>query len=226
MKRLFTMAGVVSVLVAASAILVLTAGPSQASWAGDRCSPSHYLDSIFQRKTSQSYAAAALHEGYEWGGGCWNNNDRDDTPSAPDSGGEGPDCSGFVFKTWELVYSSGASGGEYWDRMENVHGPYASYDYHSPVSSDPFHAISKSHTTMVYMDAFAKDGHVAMLASKASGSSNSDYVYEAYSDVSGVGLNLRGYRGISGYSGTRREGWTADCYPNCAMPQQPNVVIA
>ena len=44
----------------------------------------------------------AVGEGYEWGGGCWNDNNRDDTPGQPDSNGEGPDCSGFVFKTWEL----------------------------------------------------------------------------------------------------------------------------
>jgi hypothetical protein len=31
---------------------------------------------------------------------CLNNNDRDDTPNAPDSNGEGPDCSGLVFKSW------------------------------------------------------------------------------------------------------------------------------
>jgi hypothetical protein len=52
------------------------------------------------------------------GGGCWNNNNRDDQPGDPHevitTFGEGPDCSGPVFKTWELANdSSGADRGFY-----------------------------------------------------------------------------------------------------------------
>jgi hypothetical protein len=211
------------VLATAGAIVVATAGASHASWVSSHCSPSHSSDSIFQRKTSQSYAAVAVGEGYEWGGGCWNDNDKDDTPGAPDSNGEGPDCSGLVFKTWELKNSYGVSGGEYWDKLENVHGPYSSDDFHSASSSAPFSNVSKS--SMQYMDAFAKNGHVALLSSQDSGSSHLDYVYEAYTDASGVLLDKEDYRGDGAYTGVKREGWTADCYPNCGLASDGPVVL-
>jgi hypothetical protein len=115
----------------------------------------------------------------------------------------------------------GGSGGEWYSKMEDIHGPYSSYDFHSPVSSDPFSTVSKS--SMQYMDAFAKNGHVALLASKSTGSSNVDYVYEAYSDSDGVLLDERSYVGDSNYSGAKREGWTADCYPNCGTDQATDV---
>ena len=48
--------------------------------------------------------ARARHEGYQWAGGCWNDNDRDDSPGDPRedpyTGGEGGDCSGFTFQVW------------------------------------------------------------------------------------------------------------------------------
>jgi hypothetical protein len=225
MKRIrvaFTVAGL---LVGATALLVAAAGASQASWVGSHCSPSHSSDSIFQRKTSQSYAAVAVGEGYEWGGGCWNDNDRDDTPGAPDSGGEGPDCSGFTFKTWELKNSYGTSGGEYWDKLENIHGPYVAADFHSTASSDPFHNITKSDTSMQYMDAFASTTHVAMKSSTSDSSSNSDYVYEAKADSSGTGLFYEGYMGSSSYTAAAREGWTADCYPNCGFAHETAILL-
>ena len=223
MRRFATIMSATAVVLGASVFVVLTASASRASWVGTNCSPYHFSDSIFQRKTSQSYAAVAVGEGYEWGGGCWNDNNRDDTPGAPDSGGEGPDCSGLVFKTWELKNSYGMSGGEYWDKLENIHGPYVSDDFHSPTASDPFSSVAKA--SMQYMDAFGKNGHVALLASKSSGSSNTDYVYEAYSDDAGVLLDIRAYLGDGAYSGAKREGWTADCYPNCGLASADELVL-
>ena len=73
---------------------------------------------------ARTYAGYAAREGYEWGGGCWNDNNVDDTPGQPDSEGEGPDCSGLVFKSWELKPTRGANGGMWWNKRENIHGPY------------------------------------------------------------------------------------------------------
>ena len=56
----------------------------------------------------------------------------------PDSNGEGPDCSGLVFKTWELRNTANDGGFTYDQAMQNIHGVYTSYDFHSPVASDPF----------------------------------------------------------------------------------------
>ena len=60
--------------------------------------------SSITRDGSAAVALRGRHEGYQWGGGCWNDNDRDDSPGDPHenpaTGGEGGDCSGFTFKVW------------------------------------------------------------------------------------------------------------------------------
>ena len=54
------------------------------------------------RDGSITVALRARYEGYQWAGGCWNDNDVDDSPGDPtedpNTGGEGGDCSGFTFK--------------------------------------------------------------------------------------------------------------------------------
>ncbi len=55
------------------------------------------------RGGQMNYAIVAAWDGYQWGGGCWNNDDHDAAPNDPPqqfTGGEGGDCSGFTFKTW------------------------------------------------------------------------------------------------------------------------------
>ena len=60
--------------------------------------------SYITRDGSATVALRARYEGYQWAGGCWNDNDRDDSPNDPKedpaTGGEGGDCSGFTFKVW------------------------------------------------------------------------------------------------------------------------------
>src|SRR5438046_9766645 len=55
----------------------------------------------YTRDQAASYALAGSREGYQWGGGCWNNDNIDNSPNDPPedpyTGGEGPDCSGFTF---------------------------------------------------------------------------------------------------------------------------------
>jgi hypothetical protein len=195
----------------------LTAGPSVASFVSNNCSPNHYLDNHHRRKDALAYAVVAKGEGYEWGGGCWNDNNRDDTPDAPDSSGEGPDCSGLVFKSWELRWP-GDNGYTWYDKLENIHGPYQTYDYRSPGSSDPFVRLpDKSRNTTMYMDAFAKNGHVGLLSNRVSPSSNTDYIIEARGDSYGTGEWLESYRYNSNYVAVKRRNWTPDCYPNCQM---------
>jgi hypothetical protein len=196
--------------------LVAVGTPAEASWVSRNCYSDSHSDTYYKRSEARAYAAVADNEGYEWGGGCWNNNNVDDTPGAPDSSGEGPDCSGLVFKSWELRNSVGASGFTWWSRFQNIHGPYSSYDYYSPASSDPFHRISKSRSATAIMDAFARQGHVGLLYSTNNPSSNTDWIIEAANDRSGTDVNERGYRYDSAYVAVKREGWTPECYPNCA----------
>ncbi len=197
-------------------VLVTLAAPAEATWVGRKCFSDNHSNTYYKRSQARSYAAVADNEGYEWGGGCWNNNNIDDTPGAPDSSGEGPDCSGLVFKSWELRNSVGASGFTWWNKFQNIHGPYSSYDYYSPASSDPFHRIRKARSATAIMDAFARQGHVGMLYSTHNPSSNTDWIIEAANDRSGTDVNERGYRYDSAYVAVKREGWTPECYPNCA----------
>ena len=56
---------------------------------------------VFTRHGSTAVAIHARYEGYQWAGGCWNDNNVDDSPNDPtenpNTGGEGGDCSGFTF---------------------------------------------------------------------------------------------------------------------------------
>lgn len=222
MKRILMVAGLLCLLVGGFA------RPSEATWTSDNCASSSATDSYVRRIEAQAYATVATGEGYEWGGGCWNDDNVDDTPGAPDSSGEGPDCSGLVFKTWELKNSAGARGFTYYGRLMNIHGPYSSYSYHSPVLGWPFYRLTnKDRTTTLYMDAFAKDGHVGMLWTTTYPSYNSDYIIEALGDSVGTGINIETYRFDSRYAAIRRVGWTADCYPRCgpAMARSHVVVV-
>jgi hypothetical protein len=213
-------------LSAAAASAVLPAVAAQASWVSQHCFTHHALDGIFKRADARAYADVADGEGYEYGGGCWNDNDQDDSPGAPDSNGEGPDCSGLVFKAWELKPTRGADGGMWWSRFENAHGPYASGAFHSPGAGDPFHKLGdKRRITTAYMDAFAKNGHIGLIETNTGTSSGNDYINEARCDACGTDLFIETYRFNADYAAVRREGWTADCSPQCQMRMTPNVVV-
>lgn len=211
MRRLFVLA------IATAVFVELFARPSAASWVGSNCSVDNKAVSAITRNAARAYAHVAAKEGYEWGGGCWNDNDRDDTPNAPDSGGEGPDCSGLVFKSWHLRLAWGATGFWWWNRRQNIHGYYGSSTFHAPGSDLPFYKLSnKYRSTTIFMDAFAKDGHVGMLDTSANPSSGTDWIVEAKGDSAGTGVFIEDYRYDSAYVAVRRRGWaTQTCTGSC-----------
>ncbi len=220
------MAGVLLASVVIPATIVIPAPPAHASWVSDHCYTNNASDSNYRRKDAKAYVDIAIGEGYEWGGGCWNDNDKDDTPNKPDSGGEGPDCSGLVFKAWELKNSVGTDGFQFWDKMQNIHGPYTSASFHAPASGWPFYKLpDKKTTTTMYMDAFAKDGHIALLYGGTESASGTDPVAEARGDDWGVGIWDEGYRGDSDYVGVRRYDWTPDCWPGCKIGLRAPVIV-
>ena len=215
MKRLMASIGLV---IAMGTVITVSAPPepSFATWVGTNCHNSQADTAHVRRKDAQAYAEAARHEGYEWGGGCWNDNNRDDTPNAPDSSGEGPDCSGLVFKSWQLRNTDGDTGSTWYDKFMNIHGKYVAASYKYPGSSYPFVKLpDKKRTTTQYMDAFASDTHVAMLWTGAPPGDNTDYVVEALGDAYGTNVFLESYRYDSRYVAARRKNWTPDCYPRC-----------
>lgn len=189
------------------------------TWSDANCSGTSYTISAWKRSQAKSYAQQGNYEGYEWGGGCYKLNDRDDTPGAPDSGGEGADCSGFTFKSWALRPTIGASGFMYHPHQRNVHGPYSTYDFYSPCSTCPFKALSsKSYSATTYMDAFVYreggGGHIGMIYSEGSG--GTDLIVEAKSDDLGTRIAWMDYRSQSAYKAIARKSWTPECYPQCS----------
>ena len=186
-----------------------SAGAYHTRFVAEHC---HFNDPIamdsFTRDGSTTIALRARHEGYQWGGGCWNNNDADDSPGDPTSdpatGGEGPDCSGLTFTAWResLVTSNAKAYG--WGRLRYVHGPYTSGAFKRGEGA-PNTTVSKS--ALIRMDALASDGHIGLLY--AANPDGSDQIVEAKGEAYGTNIWTRTYRGTTSYSGVRRTGWSS-----------------
>jgi hypothetical protein len=216
----------ICLLLASATFVVLSAGPSRASWVSDHCKDNDYVIDRLKRSEARAYAGPANREGYQWGGGCWIDDNVDPTPNDPPAQytyGEGPDCSGLAFKTWALRLTEGAEGFRHYDYLEYVHGPYSTADLHAPVKDDPFFLLpDKARTTTVYMDLFARNdgtsGHVGLLWTDAYPSANTDYIIEAKGESYGTHIYEEGFRYDSRYVAVRRGAWTPDCYPSCSGP--------
>jgi hypothetical protein len=197
-------------------ILLLTAIPALATWAGDNCNGTGNQVNVWKRSQAKNYVQLANHEGYEWGGGCYRLNNRDDTPNAPDSGGEGNDCSGFTFRAWALKVD-GSAGYKFWEMEKDIHGPSSTGSYYDPQPDWQFRNINKSYFATEYMDAFAyrsgDEGHIGLIYNEGNG--GSDYIIHAKSDAEGTTITYEDYRSSSAFRGVARKGWTPECFPRC-----------
>src|SRR2546423_2413980 len=101
-------------------VFLLASVAHAATWASNNCDGDSQSIPGWKRSQAQSYAQKADHEGYEWGGGCYKLNDRDDTPGEPDSGGGGAGRSGPLFRASALPDTHGAR-------------PYPLFDYAQPL---------------------------------------------------------------------------------------------
>ena len=141
-------------------------------------------------------------------GGCWNDNDRDDSPNDPKedpaTGGEGGDCSGFTFKVWRESLDQSDSGFQQWGMLRNVHGPYTAAAFKAGAGA-PNITVSKS--VLTKMDALASDGHIGLIY--ATNPDGTDQIIEAKGEDYGTNIWTRTYRGSSSYTGVRRTGWSA-----------------
>jgi hypothetical protein len=186
-----------------------TAGAYHTRFVADNCNgASPTPTSYITRDGSAAVALRARHEGYQWGGGCWNDNDRDDSPGDPTenpyTGGEGPDCSGFTFKVWRESESTSNAGFYQWGMLRNVHGPYVADSFKNGAGA-PNITVSKS--ALIKMDALASSGHIGMIYAK--NADGTDQVIEAKGEAYGTNIWTRTYRGDSSYGGVRRTGWSS-----------------
>ena len=163
--------------------------------------------SSITRDGSAAVALRARHEGYQWAGGCWNDNDRDDSPGDPRedpyTGGEGGDCSGLTFKVWREPLDTTDAGFHQWGLLRFVHGPYTAAAFKSGAGA-PNVTVPKS--SLVKMDALASDGHIGLIY--AVNPDGTDQIIEAKGEAYGTDIWTRTYRGSSSYSGVRRVGWS------------------
>jgi hypothetical protein len=185
-----------------------TAGAYHTRFVADNCNfatptPTSYIT----RDGSATVALRARHEGYQWAGGCWNDNDRDDSPGDPhqdpSTGGEGGDCSGFTFKVWREALDTGDASFHQWGMLRFVHGPYTAAGFKAG-SGSPNVVASKS--ALIKMDALASDGHIGLIY--AVNPDGTDQIIEAKGESYGTNIWTRTYRGNSSYSGVRRTGWS------------------
>ena len=160
------------------------------------------------RDGSTTVALRARYEGYQWAGGCWNDNDRDDSPGDPtedpNTGGEGGDCSGFTFKVWRESTNQSDAGFYQWNMLRYVHGPYTAAGFKGGIGA-PNVTLSKS--AAIRMDAFASSSHIGMIYAK--NANGTDEIIEAKGEAYGTNIWTRTYRGDSSYSGVRRSGWSS-----------------
>lgn len=184
------------------------AGAYHTHFVADNCNAaSPTPTSYITRDGSAAVALRARYEGYQWGGGCWNDDDRDNSPNDPTedpaTGGEGPDCSGFTFKVWRESESTSNADFFQWGLLRNVHGPYRAVDFKNGVGA-PNTTLSKS--AAIKMDAFASQSHIGMIYAK--NADGTDQIIEAKGEAYGTNIWTRTYRGDSSYSGVRRTGWS------------------
>ena len=163
--------------------------------------------SSITREGSAAVALRARYEGYQWAGGCWNDNDRDDSPGDPRedpyTGGEGGDCSGLTFKVWREPLDTTDAGFHQWGLLRFVHGPYTAAAFKAGAGA-PNLTVPK--LSLVKMDALASDGHIGLIY--AVNPDGTDQIIEAKGEAYGTDIWTRTYRGSSSYSGVRRVGWS------------------
>ncbi len=185
-----------------------TAGAYHTQWVAQNCNyAAPTPTSSITRDGSITVALYARNEGYQWAGGCWNDNDVDDSPGDPPAvggtGGEGADCSGFTFKVWREPEDKSSTSFHQWWRLRFIHGPYVAADFKAAVGA-PNYPLSKSGA--IKMDAFASDNHIGMIY--VPNADGTDQIIEAKGESYGTNVWTRTYRGSSSYSGVRRLGWS------------------
>jgi hypothetical protein len=163
--------------------------------------------SFITRDGSVTVALRARHEGYQWGGGCWNDNNVDDSPGDPpengSTGGEGGDCSGFTFKVWRESEHTGNAGFYQWGMLRHVHGPYVAAEFKAGSGAPN---VTHPKSALIRMDALARTTHIGMIY--ATNPDGTDQIIEAKGEAYGTNIWTRTYRGDSSYSGVRRTGWS------------------
>lgn len=195
-------------LLAAVAVLVaaVSAGAYHTSFTSNCNNNTPPLITAITRDAAITYAYVAKNEGYQWGGGCWNNDDVDNSPGDPPAtlgtNGEGGDCSGFTFKSWREADNTADAGFYAHPRWRNYHGSYDSSAFKAGAGAPN---VTYGKSGLIKMDALASSTHIGMIYAK--NADGTDQIIEAKGEAYGTNIWVRTYRGSSSYGGVRRLGW-------------------
>ncbi len=174
--------------------------------------PGHVGPFGYKRAAAAGIADIAVGEGYQWSGGCYDDNGKDGGPNAypretKSTLTEGPDCSGLVWRVWrESNYAYPNDNSFYfWGRSTYDHGPYdtTAFKYAAPGSGAPHVRYDK--WSIIVMDALVSDSHIALEDYRID--SGSDMVWEAKGEAYGTNEWVESYRSQGRYSGVRRLAW-------------------
>ena len=174
--------------------------------------PGHIGPFGLKRANAAEIANIAIGEGYQWAGGCYDNDDRDPTKNAypretKSTLGEGPDCSGLVWRAWREsnYYRPGDNSFYFWQRSTYDHGPYDTKGFKYATSGSGAPHVKYDKSSIIMMDALASDTHIAL--EEISIDYGSDLVWEALGDAYGTNEWVESFRAQSKYSGVRRLAW-------------------
>jgi hypothetical protein len=194
-------------VVSASLMLTASAFAYHTNFIADCNMNAPTATSTFTRQGSIDVASAGAKEGYQWGGGCWNNSDYDESPGDPtqdaNTRGEGGDCSGFTFKVWRESLDTSNAGAYQWGKMRLVHGPYSANDFKTGAGAPN---VTYGKSGLIRMDALASTTHIGVIYS--TNADGTDQIAEAKGEAYGTNIWTRAYRGNANYTGVRRLGWT------------------
>ena len=174
--------------------------------------PGHAGPFGYKRAAATDIANIAVGEGYQWAGGCYDNDDRDPTANAypretKSTLTEGPDCSGLVWRAWRESNRAYPYDNSFyfWQRSTYDHGPYntTAFKYATSGSGAPHVKYDKG--SIIMMDALASDSHIALEQFRID--SGSDFVWEALGEAYGTNEWVESYRAQTRFSGVRRLAW-------------------
>ena len=174
--------------------------------------PGHVGPFGYTRSAAVDVANIAMGEGYQWAGGCYDNNDKDPTynvyPRETKSTlGEGPDCSGLVWRVWResnVPYPRDNSF-YFWGRSTYDHGPYDTYGFRFKTKDDGAPHVQYSKSGVIMMDAFVSTTHIGL--EELSIDYGVDLIWEALGEAYGTNEFIESYRVQSKFSGVRRLAW-------------------
>lgn len=174
--------------------------------------PGHVGPFGYKRAAAADIANIAVGEGYQWAGGCFDDNDRDARPNAypretKSTLGEGPDCSGLVWRAWREsnVYAPHDNSFFFWQRSTYDHGPYNTIAFKYATAGSGVPHVKYDKTSIIMMDALASDNHIALEQFRID--AGADFMWEALGEAYGTNEWIETYRSQSGFSGVRRLAW-------------------